>query len=117
MENIIIKSGDLEKILVDAILSKCNDKLKGYKSPLDDIVAAVIEDNTSMIKLKIKEAIEDCTRSEGFAEALKLHLDRKLAGLFLSKCDGLIDKSFSEIMKDALMRNKLQTAVINIIGE
>jgi hypothetical protein len=68
-----------------------------------------------VIRSAIYTATGECVNSPEFAAQLTDHLRRKLAVLVINKCSGLVEKSFQELMQDAVLRNKLQSAVIDII--
>lgn len=93
------------------------NKLEGYNSPLEPIIADAFKVNSDVIRTAVYKATADCVNSPDFGAQLVQHLNRKLANLVISKCEGLVEKSFQSLMQDAVLRNRLQSTVIAIIED
>jgi hypothetical protein len=116
-QDILISNDALLDLLKEAAMKKFKDKLEGYGSPLEAIVMDAFKVNADTIRAAIYKATEECVNSPDFVSQLVGHLNHKLANLVINKCSGLVEKSFQELMQDAVLRNRLQSAVIAIIAK
>jgi hypothetical protein len=117
MTDILISKDEILSVMAGAALKRFKDKLEGYQSPLEPIIADAFTLNAGVIRAAIYKATAECVSSPDFAAQLMEHLNHKLASLVINKCSGLVDKSFQELMQDAVLRNRLQSAVIEIINK
>lgn len=113
--DILIDGEAIQSLMAAAAIQRFKDKLEGYGSPLDALVIDAFKVNSDAIRGAVYKATADCVNSPDFAVQLTSHLNHKLANLIINKCAGLVEKSFNEIMQDAVLRNKLQSAVIAIV--
>lgn len=117
MSEILVSKEVVLSVMAEAVVARFKGKLEGYSSPLDSIVEDAFKLNSDTIRKAIYKATSECVGSPDFAEQLRGHLNHKLANLVINKCSGLVEKSFQGLMQDAVLRNKLQTAVIEIIDK
>lgn len=117
MSNIVIKSDDLELIIVQALMTKCKEKLEGYSSPLNETIVSIFNEQEPVIKAVIHDAVVGTVASDSFKKSLQDQLNKKLANLMINKCSGLVEKSFNSLMQDQVLRTKLQNEVISIIEQ
>jgi hypothetical protein len=115
MSDIIIEGDAIQAIMVDAVSKVFKDRLEGYQTPLEPIIKEAFAANDAAIRRAVHSATSQCVNSPDFAQQLVQQLNHKLANLIINKCSGLVEKSFNNIMQDAVLRTKLQTAVIEII--
>ena len=115
MANILISGDAVQSLMAEAAIRRFKEKLEGYGSPLDAIISDAFKVNSDIIRAAVYKATSDCVNSEDFAAQLVQHLNHKLANLIINKCSGLVEKSFQALMQDAVLRNRLQSAVIAII--
>jgi hypothetical protein len=116
MSDILIDGDAVQSLMAEAALKVFKNKLEGYNSPLEPIIADAFKINSDTIRGAVYKATHECVSSPDFATQLVHHLNHKLANLVINKCAGLVEKSFNELMQDAVLRNKLQSAVIEIIN-
>ncbi|HSC56456.1 MAG TPA: hypothetical protein VLC51_04605 [Nitrospira sp.] len=116
MKDILIDRDQILSVMAEATLKRFKDKMEGYQSPLEPIIADAFKVNSDAIRAAIYKATAECVNSPDFATQLVQHLNHKLANLVINKCSGLVEKSFQGLMQDAVLRNKLQAAVIEIIN-
>lgn len=117
MTDIIIKAEAIQAIMAEAAVKVFKEKLEGYRSPLEPIIEEAFKANDAAIRKAVHAATSECVNSPDFAKQLVNQLNHKLANLVINKCSGLVEKSFNNIMQDAVLRTKLQTAVIAIIEQ
>jgi hypothetical protein len=115
MSDILIEGNAVQSLMAEAALKIFKDKLEGYQSPLGPIIEDAFKINSDTIRSAVYKATAECVNSPGFAAQLVQHLNHKLANLVISKCTGLVEKSFQSLMQDQVLRNRLQSAVIAII--
>lgn len=115
--DILLSNDAVLDLMKEAVLKKFRDKLEGYNSPLEEIISDAFKVNSDTIRRAVYRATEECVNAPEFVGQLVGHLNHKLANLVINKCAGLVEKSFQELMQDAVLRNRLQTAVITIITE
>ena len=113
--SILIDGDAVQSLMVSAAMKLFKDKLEGYASPLGPIIEDAFKVNAETIRKAVYTATADCVNSPDFGEQLVEHLNHKLANLIISKCTGLVEKSFQNLMQDAVLRTKLQAAVVTII--
>lgn len=114
-KDIIISSDTIKDIMVDAVGNRVRASVEGYKSPFDKHIQEAIQEQEENIKQAIHEAVSSAVKAPTFKKGLVEALNHKLANLVINRCSGLVEKSFNDIMQDAVLRNKLQAAVIKII--
>ena len=114
-QDILVDSDAVLSIMAEAALKRFKEELEGYSSPLEPIIVDAFKVNSDTIRSAIYKATAECVNSPDFAAQLVEHLNHKLATLVINKCSGLVEKSFQGLMQDAVLRNKLQSAVIAII--
>lgn len=112
---ILLDETQLESLMARAAVSRFKEKLEGYSSPLDSIIADAFKMNEAAIRSAVYAATTECVKAESFQKQLTEALNHKLANLVINKCAGLVEKSFQSLMQDQVLRNKLQSAVIEII--
>lgn len=105
----------IKDMMVKAVEGKIMNVLGGYNSPLDKHVKEAFDKEAETIRTTILEAVSTCVRTPTFKKSLIEALNHKLANLVINRCSGLVEKSFNELMQDAVLRNKLQAAVIKIV--
>jgi hypothetical protein len=115
MSDILIDGNAVQSLMAEAALKVFKSKLEGYASPLESIITDAFKLNSDTIRAAVYKATAECVNSPDFAAQLVQHLNHKLANLVINKCAGLVEKSFNSLMQDAVLRNKLQSAVIEII--
>jgi len=115
MNDIVIKGDAIHSIIAEAAVKVFKEKIEGYRSPLEPIIDDAFKLNSEAIRKAVYSATSGCVNSPDFAKQLVQQLNHKLANLVINKCAGLVEKSFNNIMQDAVLRTKLQTAVIEII--
>lgn len=116
MSDIVINGDALNSLLASAALSRFKGSLEGYNSPLDSIIADAFKINSDKVRSAVYKATSAVVGSDDFAEQLQSALSHKLANLIINKCSGLVEKSFQEMMQDMVLRNKLQSAVVEIVS-
>lgn len=117
MAKILIDEEQLMSIMAKAAISRFKEKLEGYSSPLDSIITDAFKVNEPTIRKAVYEATTNTVHSDSFGKALTEALNHKLANLVISKCSGLVEKSFQNLMQDQVLRTKLQAAVVSIIED
>lgn len=117
MSNIVLNEEQLESLLATAAVRRFKEKLEGYSSPLDGIIADAFKINEPAIRTAVYEATAKTVNSSAFTTSLVDALNHKLANLVINKCAGLVEKSFQGLMQDQVLRTKLQAAVIAIIED
>lgn len=117
MNDIVISGESVRAVMAESALKIFKGTIEGYKSPLEPIIEDAFKMNSDAIRKAVYKATEDCVASPDFAAQLTAHLNHKLANLVINKCSGLVEKSFQGLMQDAVLRNKLQSAVIAIIND
>lgn len=117
MSDILIEGDAVQALMAEAALKIFKSNLEGYKSPLESIIVDAFKINSDAIRAAVYKATAECVNSPDFTAQLVQHLNHKLANLIINKCSGLVEKSFQELMQDAVLRNKLQTAVIDVINK
>jgi molybdopterin-guanine dinucleotide biosynthesis protein A len=115
VSDILISGDAVQSLMAEAALRVFKSKLEGYQSPLEGIITDAFKVNSDTIRAAVYKATADCVNSPDFANQLTQHLNHKLANLVISKCSGLVEKSFQGLMQDAMLRTKLQSAVVSII--
>lgn len=114
-QDILIDSDAVLSLMAESAIKRFKEKLEGYGSPLDPIIADAFKVHGETIRAAIYKATGDCVNSPDFKEHLVAALNHKLANLVINKCSGLVEKSFQTVMQDQVLRTKLQSAVITII--
>lgn len=114
MIQVTIDNEAIKELMVKAVEGKITGVLGGYNSPLDKHVKEAFDKESETIRATILEAVSTCVRAPTFKKSLIEALNHKLANLVINRCSGLVEKSFNELMQDAVLRNKLQAAVIKI---
>lgn len=114
-QDIVIDGDALQSLLASAAVARFKNTLEGYNSPLDAIVADAFKINSDKIRNAVYKATSEVVASEDFARQLQGALNHKLANLVINRCAGLVEKSFHELMQDMVLRNKLQSAVVEIV--
>jgi hypothetical protein len=117
MQDIVINGNAIQSLMMEAALKVFKDTMEGYRSPLSPIIDDAFKLNSDAIRKAIYTATSQCVNSPDFATQLVQQLNHKLANLVISKCAGLVEKSFNNIMQDPILRTKLQASVIAIIEE
>lgn len=118
MKNDILISGDaILSLMAESAVKRFKDKLEGYNSPLDSIIEDAFKIHSDTIRAAVYKATAECVNSPEFGVQLVDHLNHKLANLVINKCSGLVEKSFQNLMQDAALRTKLQSAVVQIIED
>lgn len=115
MSDILIDGNAVQALMAKAAMDVFKSKLEGYSSPLEPIIADAFKVHSETIRQAIYKATGECVNSPEFGAQLVQSLNHKLANLVINKCAGLVEKSFNNLMQDAVLRTKLQSAVIEII--
>ena len=115
MSDVIIDKDALLSLMAGAALTRFKDKMEGWQSPINGIVEDAFKIHSDAIRAAVYKATGDCVNSGDFQQKLTDQLNHKLANLIINKCSGLVEKSFNNLMQDAVLRTKLQSAVIAII--
>ncbi|WP_152051780.1 hypothetical protein [Tautonia marina] len=115
MSDIVIKGDAIEAIMAAAAIKVFKDKIEGWQTPLGPIIEDAFKLHSEAIRKAVYTATAECVNSPDFAKQLVHQLNHKLANLVINKCSGLVEKSFNNLMRDEVLRTRLQTAVIEII--
>jgi hypothetical protein len=115
MSDIVISGDAVASLMAQAATKVFKEKLEGWQSPLGPIIEDAFKINSDAIRKAVYKATSECVNSPDFASQLTSQLNHKLANLIISKCSGLVEKSFNNLMQDAVLRTKLQSAVVEII--
>lgn len=115
MNDIVIDGKAVQAIMAAAALHTFKEKLEGWQSPLGPIIEDAFKVNADAIRKAVYSATTECVNSPSFQKQLVDQLNHKLANLVINKCAGLVEKSFNNLMRDEVLRTKLQTAVIALI--
>lgn len=115
MSDVLIDSKQVHALMAHSAIAIFKQKLEGYQSPLEPLIKEAFDANASVIRQAIHKATSECVNSPEFAKSLVAALNHKLANLVINTCSGLVEKSFSQLMQDQVLRTKLQAAVIQIV--
>lgn len=106
---------ELLRCVQSGIAKAVNDKLGGYNSPLDKILASTIEAQANDIKALLNASIAAALASDGFREQIASSVRKKLADLLVQRFGGELEKQVNAMKSDPSTRARITVAIDEII--
>lgn len=100
-----------------AIAESIKTVLTGYNSPLNKLVAEVVNQETPFLRAIISDSFNQVIRTEDFKTAIVSAFSHKVARSIISNNDGLFDKVANELKQDSVFKAKMALAVSNVVNE
>lgn len=94
-----------------------NKELVGYNKPLSVITQKVIAKNEDEIFSLINDEVVNLIGGDGFKEALKDELNRKLARTLIERMGGELESRVNELKQNPETRAKITIAISQIIKD
>ena len=110
---------NLESEIIAAVRSgishAISEKLGGYNSPLDKLLQAAIDQQSSDIKSLMSSAISAALVDTSFRETIVAAVRKKLADLLIQKFGGEMEKQVNAFKSDPSTRARITVAIDEII--
>lgn len=108
---------DILSTTQSAIHESIKNVLTNYNSPLNKLVASVIDSHSGELRSIINESFVKVIQTEDFKESIISAFSHKVARTIISNNTGLFDKVSNELKQDATFKAKLALAVSNVVEE
>lgn len=108
---------EILKAAKNGLANAFNSELVGYNKPLSVITQKVIAKNENEIFSLINNEVVNLIGGEGFREALKDELNRKLARTLIERMGGELESRVNELKQNPETRAKITLAISQIIKE
>ncbi len=107
-------SNIIEKELVDGFRKSLSET---WRSGIDDIVKAVVQENRDAIEKKYNSILKKVLNSKGFEKAISTEFMHKVAKNMVSKLEGQVEQAVNIIRQDQRLRAKMIVAIEKIVEE
>ena len=111
MEDQILKQ--VNKAIGESIVKE----LVGYNKPLSLLTERVIEANSDTLYNLINDEFSSLLAADGFRDALKESLHKKLAKVLISRMGGAVERTVNELKSNPQARAKVTLAIDKVISE
>ena len=113
MTDILIDDTQVRRLIAESL----KDALAkpDYRSPIPDLVKAVILEYRDDIAATCRAALSDITSDAEFAEILRRELKHKMARTLVAELSGSIDKAVNAFRQDPRVRADMVKAIERII--
>jgi hypothetical protein len=108
---------DIMGVMQHSIQKAIQECLTGYSSPLNKLVTAVVNENSTELKQIISDSFDDVIKKDEFKQAIKDGFSHKIARTLIIKNDSLFDKISNELKQDAIFKSKVSLAIANVVNE
>lgn len=108
---------DILSTTQSAIHESIKNVLTNYNSPLNKLVASVIDLHSSELRSIINDSFTRVIQTEDFKESIVSAFSSKVARTIISNNTGLFEKVSNELKQDATFKAKLALAVNNVVEE
>lgn len=105
----------LERAVNDAFRAGIKKAFTGYNSPLDKLVAAAIDKQSSAFRALLEEAIGTCVLNDGFRQEIREAVHRHLAKTLIQRFGGEIEKQVNVLLSDPTTRARITLAIGEIV--
>ncbi len=106
---------ELLQAVRNGIASGVADKLKGYNSPLEKLLADIINSQSPKIRDLLTEAISSAVGDEEFRENIKTSTRAKLASILVQRFGGELEKQVNALKSDPATRARITLAIEEIV--
>lgn len=110
----------LEQRVVHAVMEGIHDavksKLTGYQSPLDEMIAEVIDGRRMEIQTLLTESVKSAIDDPEFRQEIKAATRSRLAGLLVQRFGGELEKQVNQLKQDPTTRAKVTTFLDEIVS-
>jgi hypothetical protein len=111
----------LTKELLGAVKSGLHaaikDKLAGYNSPLEKLMANVVEQHAPELRALLVESISTAISDDGFRQAIRDGLRSKLGKILVERFGGELEKQVNLLKSDPVTRARITVAIEEIISK
>ena len=107
----------LENAIRDAMREAAIEKLKGYNSPLDKMLAQAIETNSTSIRGLLTEALSSAVKDADFRDELTRAVRHNLSKTLIQRFGGGIEKQVNVLKSDPATRARITLAIEQIVAE
>ncbi len=108
---------DISNSVQKSIAESIKNVLTGYQSPLNQLVAGVINENCTFLRSIISDSFNQVIRTEDFKQSIVDAFSHKVARSIISNNEGLFDKVSNDLKQDAVFKAKMAMAVANVVEE
>lgn len=109
--------GDILSSIQSAMNKAIEETLKGYNSPLLNLISQVVESRSGVLKEIITQSFDKAINIDDFKQSIVDAFSHKVARTIISNNTGLFDKVSNELKQDAIFKSKMQIAVANVVEE
>ena len=113
----IISTNDVMLIVTAALTDKIGNVLKGYNSPLDNIVKNVVNDNADAIISICREALATVVADDNFKKVVKEEFQHKVAKALVAKLEGSVEKAVEVMRQNPILKSQLILQIEKIIKD
>lgn len=110
---------DADKLLNDAIRhglhEAVKDKLTGYSSPLDKLIAEVIAARSGEFRQLLDDSIKSCMTDVEFRESIASAVRTSLARTLIQRFGGEMEKQVNVLKSDPSTRARITLAIEEIV--
>ena len=103
--------------LRDGIRTAVTDKLKGYQSPLDDMIKRSIEKHRTAFQGLLDDAIGKCVNNDEFRTHIAQAVNSNLAKTLIQRFGGEVEKQVNALKSDPTTRARITLAIEQIVKD
>jgi len=108
---------DLRNAVKDGLRKAVTEKLTGYNSPLDKMLAGIIEGNGNEIRNLLTSAVASSLSDDEWRESIAKAVRSKLASILIQRFGGELEKQVNTLKSDPATRARITLAIENIVAE
>jgi len=108
---------EIMNAVTDGIKKTISERMSGYNTPMEKMVASVMEKNSKSIIEKMDNALKSVIDNPEFEAVLKEEFNRKVAKTLLSSLEGAVEKSANAFKSDPTLKAKMVIAIQEIINK
>lgn len=113
----LISTNDVYKVVLDALTRQIGSVLDGYSSPLNKIIADVVDGHTPELRGIVERALELTLKDKKFVATVNEEFQHKIAKSLVGKLEGTVERAADKLRQDATLRARMILAIEKIINE
>ncbi len=103
--------------LRDGLRTAVADKLKGYQSPLDEMIKRSIENHRTKFQSMLDDAIGKCVNDNQFRSHIADAVNSNLAKTLIQRFGGDVEKQVNALKSDPTTRARITLAIEQIVKD
>ena len=109
-------NAEMQRAVSEGLRKAVADKLSGYNSPLDKVLADAVAAKSGDIRGLLVESITSCFTEQDFRQQIATAVRHKLAQILIQRFGGELEKQVNTLKSDPATRARIILAIEEIVN-